>query len=60
MYVIKTFQMSEPKKSLTHLSSLSRGQGQLDPLPTKAAGYQSNHGCFESTLRALDNICSFV
>lgn len=42
------------------LSILLKGQGQLDALPTKAAGYQSSHAGFESMGRALENTCSFA
>lgn len=42
------------------LSILPKGQGKLDPLPTKAAVYQSSQAGFESMGRALENICSFA
>lgn len=59
--VLKHFTCQNPKiYTPVFLSILFKGQGQLDPLLTKAAGYQSSHTGFESMGRALENTCSFA
>lgn len=68
--VLKHFTCQNPKIHLSKiqkkrgnpvfLSTLPKGQGQLDPLPTKATGYQSCHAGFERLGRVLENTCSFA
>lgn len=61
LIVLKHFTCQNPKIYMpVFLSILLKGQGQLDALPTKAAGYQSSHAGFESMGRALENTCSFA
>lgn len=60
-FFFKDFTCKNPKiYTPVFLSILPKGQGQLHPLPTKAAVYQSSHAGFESIGRGLKNIYSFA
>lgn len=57
----KDFTCQNPKiYTPVFLSILPKGQGQLHPLPAKAAAYQSSHAGFKSMGRGLKNIYSFA